>query len=46
MPVVIPMGLEEPWLAMADGPGLRDLEPLMAPWDPADWQVTELDRGT
>ena len=45
MPVVIPMGLEEPWLAMADGPGLRALEPLMAPWDPADWQVTQLDMG-
>lgn len=46
MPVVIPMGLEEPWLAAMDGPGLRTLEPLMAPWDPTDWQLTSLDRGT
>lgn len=46
MPVVIPMGLEEAWLAPVDGPGLRALEPLMAPWDPSAWQLTPLDRIT
>lgn len=46
MPVVIPMGLEEPWLAPLDGPGLRALEPLMAPWDPSAWQLSPLDRIT
>jgi putative SOS response-associated peptidase YedK len=45
MPVVIPDGLEEPWLAPADGPGLRALEPLMAPWDPAAWEAVKLDVG-
>lgn len=39
MPVLIPDGLEEPWLAPADGPGLRTLEPLLQPWDPAGWTV-------
>jgi putative SOS response-associated peptidase YedK len=42
MPVVIPDGLEAPWLDSADGPGLRALEPLMEPWDPAGWEVVEM----
>jgi putative SOS response-associated peptidase YedK len=42
MPVVIPTGLEEAWLAPADGPGLRALEPLLLPWDPAGWQADGL----
>jgi hypothetical protein len=44
MPVVIPDGLEEAWLEPADGPALRALEPLMAPWDPAAWQALKLER--
>ena len=44
MPVLIPEGLEEPWLAATDGPGLRALEPLMTPWDPAAWEAVKLDR--
>jgi putative SOS response-associated peptidase YedK len=43
MPVVIPDGLEEAWLASVDGPGLRALEPLMAPWDPAAWEAVKLE---
>lgn len=39
MPVLIPDGLEEPWLAPLDGPGLRALEPLLEPWDPVGWQA-------
>jgi len=39
MPVVIPTGLEEAWLAPADGPGLRALEPLLLPWQGGDWQA-------
>jgi putative SOS response-associated peptidase YedK len=46
MPVVIPEGLEEPWLASVDGPGLRALEPLMAPWDPAAWEAVKLEPGS
>jgi putative SOS response-associated peptidase YedK len=42
MPVVIPDGLEEPWLEPTDGAGLRALEPLMAPWDPAAWEAVKL----
>ena len=39
MPVILPPGLEEPWLAQADGPGLRALEPLLEPWDPSGWSA-------
>ncbi len=39
MPVVIPVGLEQAWLEPVDGPGLRALEPLLLPWDPAGWQA-------
>lgn len=46
MPVVIPDGLEEPWLAALDGPGLRALVPLMAPWDPAAWEAVKLEPGS
>ncbi|KEF42922.1 MAG: hypothetical protein ER33_03385 [Cyanobium sp. CACIAM 14] len=44
MPVVIPDGLEEAWLESVDGPALRALEPLMAPWDPAAWEAVKLER--
>lgn len=43
MPVLIPDGLEEPWLEAADGPSLRALEPLLAPWDPAAWEAVKLE---
>jgi putative SOS response-associated peptidase YedK len=43
MPVVIPDGLEEAWLGPTDGPGLRSLEPLMGPWDPAAWEAVKLE---
>ena len=43
MPVVIPDGLEQAWLDQADGPGLRILEPLMAPWEPAAWEAVKLE---
>ena len=42
MPVVIPDGLEEPWLEPLDGPGLRALEPLLQPWDPAAWEAVKV----
>jgi putative SOS response-associated peptidase YedK len=45
MPVVIPDGLEEAWLASVDGPELRALEPLMSPWDPAAWEAVKLELG-
>jgi putative SOS response-associated peptidase YedK len=37
MPVLIPDGLEEAWLAPVHGAELRALEPLLEPWDPAGW---------
>jgi putative SOS response-associated peptidase YedK len=46
MPVLIPDGLEQAWLEPCDGAGLRALEPLMAPWDPAGWQAVRLERTT
>jgi hypothetical protein len=45
MPVLIPGGLEEPWLEPLDGPGLRAIEPLLEPWDPAGWQAQRLDQA-
>jgi putative SOS response-associated peptidase YedK len=45
MPVLIPGGLEEPWLEPLDGPGLRANEPLLEPWDPAGWQAQRLDQA-
>ncbi|MFM7361019.1 MAG: SOS response-associated peptidase, partial [Cyanobium sp.] len=46
MPVLIPDGLEQAWLEPRDGAGLRALEPLMAPWDPAAWEAVQLERTT
>ncbi|MCT0198638.1 SOS response-associated peptidase [Synechococcus sp. CS-1325] len=43
MPVILPDGLEEAWLAQTDGAGLRALEPLMVGWDPREWEA--LPRG-
>ena len=37
MPVIIPEGLEEAWMAPTDGFGLRLLEPLLSRWDPKCW---------
>ena len=39
MPVLIPEGLEEAWMAPLDGQQLRALEPLFDPWDPSGWEV-------
>ena len=39
MPVVISRGLEDAWMESVDGRQLRALEPLLAPWDPGDWEV-------
>ena len=39
MPVLLPDGLEQAWLAAVDGPGLRALEPLLGGWDPAGWEI-------
>ena len=36
-----PHGLEEAWMAPADGHQLRALEPLLNPWDPSGWQLVE-----
>ena len=46
MPVVIPTGLEEAWLEPCDGAGLRALEPLLEPWDPAGWEAVRLEPGS
>jgi putative SOS response-associated peptidase YedK len=42
MPVLIPDGLEQAWLAPVHGAELRALEPLMQPWDPEGWQAAPL----
>jgi len=38
MPVLIPEGLEEAWMAPSDGAALRALEPLLSGWDPVGWR--------
>ena len=37
MPVLIPEGLEQPWLAPVHGAELRALEALLAPWSAQGW---------
>ena len=37
MPVIIPEGLEQAWIAPVHGDELRALEPLMAPWSCQGW---------
>ena len=37
MPVVIPAGVEDGWMASVDGAGLRALQPLLNSWDPTGW---------
>jgi putative SOS response-associated peptidase YedK len=44
MPVLIPDGLEEAWLAVADRHDLRALEPLLMGWDPQGWKVDPIQR--
>jgi hypothetical protein len=39
MPVVIADHQAEAWLLAQDGPALRALQPLLAPWDPEGWQL-------
>ena len=39
MPVVIADHQAEAWRLALDGPALRALQPLLAPWDPAAWQL-------
>ena len=46
MPGVIPSGREEAWLEEADGPALRALEPLLAPWEPVGWEAVKLEPGS
>jgi hypothetical protein len=45
MPVLIPDGLEEAWLAVADGHDLRALEALLMGWDPQGWMVEPIQSG-
>jgi hypothetical protein len=42
MPVLIPDGLEQAWLAPVHGAELRALEPLMQPWEPEGWRAVPL----
>ncbi len=38
MPVIIPHGLEEDWIApVKNGPELRALEPMLSGWSPEEW---------
>ena len=45
MPVILPDGLEDAWLAPTDGAGLRALEPLLRGWEPAAWQADPMGTG-
>ena len=40
MPVIIPDGLEEDWMAsVKDGPELKALEPILSGWSPEEWMA-------
>ena len=40
MPVIIPNGLEEDWIApVKNVPELRALQPLLSGWDPEEWEA-------
>ena len=40
MPVIIPNGLEEDWMAsVKDGPELKALEPILSGWSPEEWMA-------
>ena len=45
MPVVIPDGLEQAWLAPVHGAELRALEPLLQPWAPEGWRLEPIRPG-
>ena len=46
MPVLIPEGLEEAWMAAVDGHQLKAFEPLLGPWDSNGWEaVSNKDDG-
>ncbi len=45
MPVIIPNGLEENWIAsVKDGPSLKELEPLLNGWSPDDWFAERINK--
>jgi putative SOS response-associated peptidase YedK len=43
MPVLIPDGLEEPWLLATGGGELEALKPLMEPWAPEGWEAVPVE---
>ena len=44
MPVVVPDDRVEPWLMARGAAPLRQLEPLLQPWDPGGWEALPLER--
>jgi putative SOS response-associated peptidase YedK len=43
MPVVVPDDQVEPWLLARGAAPLRQLEPLLRPWDPRGWEALQLE---
>jgi putative SOS response-associated peptidase YedK len=43
MPVVVPDAQVEPWLLARGAAPLRQLEPLLRPWDPRGWEALQLE---
>ena len=45
MPVIIPEGLEEYWIAPVKNEiDLRELKTKFTKWDPAEWYATPIDQ--
>ena len=45
MPVIIPNGLEEEWLAsVKPANDLKALKPLMTRWDPEEWEAEPINK--
>tara|TARA_Y100001968_G_scaffold77862_1_gene69136 strand:+ start:5489 stop:6127 length:639 start_codon:yes stop_codon:yes gene_type:complete len=46
MPVIIPNGLEDEWIAsVKDGPSLKALETIMGQWNPLNWKAEMFDQS-
>ncbi len=46
MPVVIPNGLEEDWIApIKNGPELKALEPMLSGWSPNEWIAEPISKA-
>ena len=45
MPVIVPNGLEEEWIAsVKDAAELKALEPMLEGWNPVEWKTEPINK--